>query len=122
MEVYGLSRNKGTMRIVEAEPEVVERDRTATPVPHGSGRLDRMVYRPVHFYGAKLCSPLAAAAQYLQHLEQLTGRSPHVLCVYDAFSSEDEGSDLAWQVTLVLSEPTPLPGDEVAGGVMPYPY
>jgi hypothetical protein len=99
-------QDRGLAGILEAEPEVAEWDRIPIPRPHGSGRLDRVRYRSVHFYGAKLSDPLAEAAQYLQQLERLLGRPPHVLCVDNAFSSEDEGSDFAWQVTLVFSEPT----------------
>jgi hypothetical protein len=69
------------------------------------GSNAEVVYRSVHFYGAVLYRPLAAAAEYLQKLESDAGRPPHVLCLHDEFSWEDEGTDLAWRVTLVLSEP-----------------
>ncbi len=49
--------------------------------------------------------PLGEAAQYLLELELILGRAPHVLCLYHDFSGEDEGSDLAWRLTLVLSVP-----------------
>jgi hypothetical protein len=64
-----------------------------------------MVYRSAHFYGPRLSSPLAEAAQYLKELEELTEHPPHILCLHEEFSWEDEGSDLAWRVTLVFSEP-----------------
>ena len=74
------------------------------PGPRGSGYIDRSTYRSVHFFGAKLSDPLAEAAQYLRDLERLAERAPHVLCVHEQFSWEDENGDLAWQVTLVLGE------------------
>lgn len=78
-----------------------------TPHPTGSGYLDRVPYRSVHFYGTRLCVPLAEASRYLERLERLTGKPPHILCLHDEFSWEDEGTDLAWRLTLVLSEPPP---------------
>lgn len=68
-------------------------------------RESQVVYRSIRFYGASLHLPLAEAAEYLRQLELAAGKPPHVLCVHDEFSAEDEGSDLAWGVTLVVSEP-----------------
>jgi len=73
--------------------------------PPGSGYLDRVTYRSVHFYGVRLADPLAEAAQYLRRVEETTSRPPYVLCLHQQFSWEDDGSNLAWQVTLVLSIP-----------------
>jgi hypothetical protein len=90
----------------EAEPIPPTRPQpTTSPSPETSGRLDRILYRSVYFYGVALSGPLAAAADYLRCWEDAHGRAPHVLCVHDEFSAEDEGSDLAWKVTLVLGEP-----------------
>lgn len=74
--------------------------------PAGSGYLDQSVYRSIHFHGARLADPLAEAAHYLRQVEKQDHRPPHVLCVHEQFSAEDDGSDLAWQVTLVLGEHT----------------
>jgi hypothetical protein len=63
------------------------------------------LYRAIHFYGPQLRVPLADAARYLrEEVERAGGRPPRVLCLRDEHSWEDEGSDLAWQVTLVLGE------------------
>lgn len=75
------------------------------PKPIGSGYLDKSVYRSIHFHGARLADPLAEAAHYLILIEKQEEKPPHVLCVHQQFSLEDEGSDLAWQVTLILGEP-----------------
>lgn len=94
----------------EAEPMPPGRPQPIMfPNPNASGRLDRILYRSVYFYGIALSGPLAAAADYLRSWEDRNGRAPHVLCVHDEFSSEDEGSELAWKVTLVLGEPDSEP-------------
>jgi hypothetical protein len=77
------------------------------PDPSGSGHLDRVVYRSIRFYGARLSGPLAEAARYVEELERLPGPPPHVFCVYQEFSGEDEGSAIAWQVTVVFSSEPP---------------
>jgi hypothetical protein len=75
--------------------------------PHGSGYVDRLSYRSVHFHGAKLADPLAEAASYLRTIEDITKEPPLTLCVHTQFSWEDDKGDLAWQVTVVLSEAAP---------------
>jgi hypothetical protein len=75
----------------------------------GSGYLDQVVYRSVHFHGIRAADALANAAQYLREFEARTHWSPHTLCIHVQFSYEDNGSDLAWQVTIVFSETTPGP-------------
>jgi hypothetical protein len=89
--------------------EVGRVDHGAVPEPDADPapirRESPVVYRSIRFYGPSLHFPLAEAAEYLRRLELETGKPPHVLCVHDEFSAEDEGSDLAWGVTLVVSEP-----------------
>jgi hypothetical protein len=75
------------------------------PHPSGSGWMDRTVYRAVHFYGAVLSQPLAEAAHYIEQLEQQPGQSAQFLGLHNEFSGQDEGSDIAWRVTVVFSEP-----------------
>jgi hypothetical protein len=74
------------------------------PSPAGSGYLDRVTYRSVHFHGVRAADVLAEAAEYLREVEQRTHRPPFTLCVHVQFSWEDDGSDLAWQATIVLSD------------------
>jgi hypothetical protein len=62
------------------------------------------LYRAIHFYGPQLRVPLADAARYLHDEAERAGEPPRVLCLRDEHSWEDEGSDLAWQVTLILGE------------------
>jgi hypothetical protein len=79
------------------------------PLPPGTGHSDLITYRSVHFFGENLSNPLGEAARYVRQLEQIRERSPHILCVHPEFSAEDEGSDLAWRVTVIFSElPTDL--------------
>ncbi|WP_433889033.1 hypothetical protein [Streptomyces sp. CA-111067] len=70
--------------------------------------MDRTIYRSVHFYGAALSQPLAEAARYIEQLELMPGRPPHFLGLHNEFSGQDEGSDIAWRVTVVFSEPLDL--------------
>jgi hypothetical protein len=83
----------------------VARQPTTSPSPEPPGRPDRVLYRAVSFYGVALSGPLGAAADYLRRWEDAHGSAPHVLCLHDEFSFEDEGTELAWKVTLVLGEP-----------------
>jgi hypothetical protein len=69
----------------------------------GACNLGHLYYRSVHFYGPRLADALAETVRYLEESQELNGRVPQILCLHDAFSFEDEGSDLAWQVTLVVS-------------------
>ena len=64
-----------------------------------------MACRSVNFYGPTLSNPLEDAVRYLRKLEEMPDKAPRILCIHEEFSSEDEGSDLAWCVTLVFSEP-----------------
>jgi hypothetical protein len=73
--------------------------------PGGSAYLDRIAYKSVHFYGARLCDPLGDVVRYLMDLERALGAPPHVLCLHHEFSHEDGGSELAWRVTLVIGAP-----------------
>jgi hypothetical protein len=75
------------------------------PCPLGSGYLDQVTYRSVHFHGARPADALTEAAHYLRQIEKLPHNPPSILCVHVQFSWEDGGSDLAWQVTIVLGEP-----------------
>jgi hypothetical protein len=70
-----------------------------------SSYLDRMSYHAIHFYGFRLSDPLANAARYLRDLEERAERPLHVLCLRQEFSYSDAGTELAWQVTVVLGEP-----------------
>ena len=81
--------------------------KTLQPPGGGTSYLDRLSYRSIHFYGVALHEPLAEASAYLRRIESETGRPPHVLCVHDEFSEEDDGTDLAWRFTLVISELLP---------------
>lgn len=92
------------MGVPNIDTSTAKEPRHRIPHPSGSGYLDRTTYRSVHFHGARLADPLAEAAHYLRQMEELADRPPHVLCVHEQFSWEDDGSDLAWQVTLVLGE------------------
>jgi hypothetical protein len=87
-----------------AEPSGKACIRTEIPLPRRSGHVDRVAYMTVHFYGSKLYEPLAEAAEYLWRAERANGRTPHVLCVHDEFSAEDGDTDLAWRVSLVISD------------------
>ncbi|MFI0480118.1 hypothetical protein [Actinomadura sp. 9N215] len=62
----------------------------------------------MHFYGAVLSKPLAEAAEYIEQLEQMPA-PPHFLGVRNQFSAQDEGSAIAWCVTVVFSEPLEFP-------------
>jgi hypothetical protein len=70
----------------------------------GTGQLDSVIYRSVHFYGAVLSKPLAEAAGYIEQLERMPV-PPHFLGVRNQFSAQDEGSPIAWCVTVLFSEP-----------------
>ena len=72
--------------------------------PFDSGPIDGMACKSVAFYGPKLSNPLEEAARYLRRLEELPDRTPRILCMHEEFSWEDDGSDLAWCVTLVFSD------------------
>lgn len=69
------------------------------------GSFDRTTYRSVHFYGRQLTGPLEQAAHYIKQLEEMTNGQPNILCIHEEFSWEDEGSDVAWRVSLVFGEP-----------------
>jgi len=75
------------------------------PVPSGSGRMGRVDFRSVLFYGPRLADALAETVQYLETLEEVSGTPPHTVFMHEEFSWEDAGSDLAWQVTLIFGEP-----------------
>lgn len=83
------------------------RDRRSrlTPRLYHSGHMDWSTCRSVDFYGPKLSDPLEEAARYLRKLEELPDKTPRILCMHEEFSWEDDGSDLAWHVTLVFSDP-----------------
>jgi hypothetical protein len=76
--------------------------------------LDRTVYRAVHFHGSRLADPLAKAADFLFQLEKQLPHEPHPLCISAQYSWEDEATDLAWRVTLVLNQPA-LGSDAAVG-------
>lgn len=92
------------MGIPNTETRIAKEPSHRIPSPMGSGYLDKSVYRSIHFHGARLADPLAEAAHYLMLIEKRDEKPPHVLCVHQQFSLEDDGSDLAWQVTLILGE------------------
>lgn len=77
------------------------------PEPDGPAHLDRTPYRSVHFFGETLDVPLHAAAEYIQQVAKATGQHPHVLCMHEEFSSEDQDNGLAWRVTLVVGNLPP---------------
>lgn len=92
------------------------------PRPAGPGRLDRMRYRSVHFYGARLSGPLAEAAAFLSERDGAAARPTHVLCLHAEFCREQAGSDHTWRVTLVFSDPGPdLPAPDAAAARAPDP-
>lgn len=92
------------MGIPDTETDIAAESLHRVPHPIGSGYLDKSIYRSIHFHGARLADPLAEAAHYLRLIEKQAERPPHVLCVHQQFSLEDDGSDLAWQVTLILGD------------------
>jgi hypothetical protein len=47
---------------------------------------------------------LGEAAHYVGLLEQMREYGPYVLSVNLEFSSEDDGTDLAWRVSVIFSE------------------
>ena len=67
--------------------------------------LDRTTYRAVHFHGSRLADSLTKAADFLVKTEKRLCREPHALCVNAQYSWEDETTDLAWRVTVVLGVP-----------------
>jgi hypothetical protein len=67
--------------------------------------LDRTSYRAVHFHGPRLADPLAKAADFLIQLEKRLNHEPHALSVSAQYSWEDEATDLAWRVTIILGQP-----------------
>lgn len=93
------------MSISQAKSEI---DRHL-PLPDRSGYLDQLTYRSVHFHGTRAADALADAAQYLREVEARTHWPPHTPCIHAQFSYEDDGSHLAWQVTIVFSETAPGP-------------
>jgi hypothetical protein len=102
--IFGVNRIAAIDKMRDGRPDAGE-DRLTLPEPRGCGYVDRVRYRSIHFHGERLCVPLGEAARYLGELEWILGRAPHVLCLHHDFSGEDEGSDFAWRVTLVLSVP-----------------
>lgn len=74
------------------------------PEPIRPAHLDRTLYRSVHFFGRTLDVALQSAAEYIQHVSKTTGQHPHVLCMHEEFSIEDEENGLAWRLTLVLGD------------------
>lgn len=69
-----------------------------------SAYLDRSSYRAIHFFGESLPIAFREAASYLEHLEGLYGSQPYVASAHGTFSEDNAESDLAWKVTLILSE------------------
>lgn len=67
--------------------------------------LDRTSYRAVHFHGLRLADSLAKAADFLIQLEKRLNHEPHALSVSAQYSWEDEATDLAWRVTIILGQP-----------------
>lgn len=74
------------------------------PEPNEPAHLDRTLYRSVHFFGQTLDVPLQAAADYIQHISKITGHQPHVMCLHQEFSIEEQESELAWRLTLVVGD------------------
>lgn len=74
-------------------------------MPHERDYLDRTAYRAVHFHGPRLADSLAKAADFLIQMEKRLAREPYALCVNAQYSWEDETTDIAWRVTLVLGQP-----------------
>jgi hypothetical protein len=71
---------------------------------HERDYFDRTAYRAVHFHGARLADSMSKAADFLFQLGKHLSRDPHPLCLSAQYSWEDEATDLAWRVTLVLSQ------------------
>src|SRR5436305_15282944 len=86
---------------VREDPDVQYRDLLA----QGRDYLDRTSYLAVHFHGPKLSDSLTKSANFLAQLEECMSREPHALCMSAQYSWEDEATDLAWRVTVVLGKP-----------------
>lgn len=78
--------------------------------PEEAGYLEETRYRVVHFHGPRLSDSLAKAAYFLSELEELLHREPQTLAMSSQYSWEDEATEFAWRVTLILAQPD-LEGD-----------
>jgi len=63
----------------------------------------------VRFYGRQLHIALSKAAKYLRDWERTAGRAPSIVALHDEFSWEDSDADIAWELTLVVSDKPILP-------------
>jgi len=82
----------------------------ADHVPRRHGYSDQLTYRAVHFHGQRLADSLAKASSFLLQLEKQLQREPYPLCISVQYSAEDDWSEMAWQVTVVLGEMILDPG------------
>jgi hypothetical protein len=81
---------------------------------HERDYIDRTYYRAVHFHGSRLADSLVRAADFLFQLEKGLSREPYALSVSAQYSWEDEATDLAWRVTVILGQPV-FEGSSPAG-------
>jgi hypothetical protein len=73
-------------------------------VPRRHGYSDKITYRAIHFHGARLADSLSRASDFLLQLEKQLQREPYPLCISVQYSAEDDWTETAWQVTVVLGE------------------
>jgi hypothetical protein len=97
-------RSRDTLAVGE-RPEEEESNYAIVPKPRGTAYVDRLIYRSVHFHGSCLHEPLGEAVNYLRDIERANGEPPFVVGLQHQYSREDDKSQLAWQVTLVIGFP-----------------
>ncbi len=87
-----------------AESFVAPDSLSGLPIPGGSGHLNRLSFRQVHFDAVQLSVALDLAAGFLRRLEEEAGRPPYVLCIHGSLIWTYSGTPMR-RVTLVLGNP-----------------